>query len=361
MFNLIKLSLRNFRNYEKLFLNLEPGAHIFLGENGAGKTNLIEALEIISTCRSHRTRNDADIIRTNEEAATVEAEYERFGVRQTTRVTLQKRRGHDMRIGSRKISLSELIGNIKTVLFSPDDLMLAKGSPALRRAFIDREICQADKVYLNRLMRYNGILKERNALLKLLKEGAAKSDMLEIYDIQFSKEASFIVSKRIEAIKKLSKAASQTVKEISNDKESLDIIYDQGTSEIILEDDFLKLLKTNFTKDIKRGYTGIGPHVDDLTFRMNSMSLKNYASQGQQRTAVLATKLAEVNFLKEQTDEYPILLLDDVLSELDASRRKKLLEFVVNKNVTAFLTATDDSYIPKDIGIRHTVRYGKVN
>ena len=358
--NLINLSLRNFRNYEKQSLELVPGAHIFLGENGAGKTNLIEALEIISTCRSHRTRNDADIIKTNADNATVEVEYERYGVRQTARVTLQKRRGHDLRIGARKITLSELIGNIKTVLFSPDDLMLAKGSPALRRAFIDREICQANKVYLNRLMRYNGILKERNALLKLLKEGAAKSDMLEIYNIQFAKEAAFIVSKRIETVKELSKVASQTVREISNAKETLEIIYDQGANEITLEEDFLKLLDANFIKDVKRGYTGIGPHVDDLTFRMNSMSLKNYASQGQQRTAVLATKLAEVNFLKEQTDEYPILLLDDVLSELDSDRRKKLLEFVQNKDITAFLTATDDSYIPSNIGIRHTVKKGKI-
>ena len=358
--NLLNLSLRNFRNYEAQSLELTPGAHIFLGENGAGKTNLIEALEIISTCRSHRTRNDIDIIKTEADSATVEVEYERYDVRQTARVTLQRKRGRDMRIGARKISLSELIGNIKTVLFSPDDLMLAKGSPALRRAFIDREICQANKVYLNRLMRYNGILKERNALLKLLKEGMTKSDMLEIYNIQFAKEASFIVKKRMETVKELSKVASQTVREISNDKENLEIIYDQGANEITLEEDFLKLLGSNFIKDLKRGYTGVGPHVDDLTFMMNSMSLKNYASQGQQRTAVLATKLAEVNFLKEQTDEYPLLLLDDVLSELDSDRRKKLLEFVQNKEITAFLTATDDSYIPPNIGIRHTVKDGKI-
>lgn len=360
MLNLIRLSLKNFRNYDDLLLKLKPGVHIFLGENGAGKTNLIEALEIISTCRSHRTRNDADIIKTEADNATVEVEYERYGVKQTARVTLQKRRGRDMRIGAQKITLSELIGNIKTVLFSPDDLMLAKGSPALRRAFIDREICQADKVYLNRLMRYNGILKQRNALLKLIKEGTAKSDMLEIYDIQFAKEACFIVSKRIAAIGELSKVASKTMKEISNDKENLEMIYEQGSNEITLEEDFLKLLRDNFNKDLKRGYTGIGPHVDDLTFRMNSMSLKSYASQGQQRTAVLAAKLAEVNFLKEQTDEYPLVLLDDVLSELDADRRKKLLEFIKNKEITAFLTATDDSYIPNDMGIRHIVKGGKI-
>lgn len=358
--NLINLSLRNFRNYEELSLKLSPGTHIFLGENGSGKTNLIEALEIISTCRSHRTRNDADIIKTNADNAIVEVEYERYGVKQTARVTLQRKRGRDMKIGARKITFSELIGNIKTVLFSPDDLMLAKGSPALRRAFIDREICQADKVYLNRLMRYNGILKERNALLKLLKEGEAKMDMLEIYDIQFAKEASFIVSKRTETIKELSKVASQTMKEISNDKENLEIVYDQGYNEITLEKDFLKMLEANFNKDVKRGYTSIGPHVDDLTFKMNSMRLKNYASQGQQRTAVLATKLAEVSFLKEQTDEYPALLLDDVFSELDADRRKKLLDFVKNKQINAFLTATDDSYIPKDMGIRHIVKDGKI-
>lgn len=355
---LTKISLKNFRNYEEMTLKLELGTHIFLGENGSGKTNLLEALEIISTCRSHRTRNDIDIIKTNANFATVEIEYERYNVNQNMKVTLQKKHGRDMRIGSSKITFSELIGNIKTVLFSPDDLMLAKGSPAVRRAFIDREICQANKIYLNRLMRYNEILKQRNALLKLIKENSTKADMIEIYDIQLVKEASFIVSKRIEAIKELSETASDIAKELSNDKEKLEIIYDQGTNEAVLEDDFIKLLKNNFIKDVRRGFTGVGPHVDDLTFRINSMNLKNYASQGQQRTAVLAAKLSELKFLKDQTGEYPLLLLDDVLSELDSDRRKKLLEFVKNEGIATFLTATDDSYIPKDIGIKHIVKNG---
>lgn len=354
------IRLRNFRNYEELELELLPGAHIFLGENGAGKTNLIEAAEIISTCRSHRTRNDGDIIKKERESAVVEVEYKRYGVLQNMSVTLQRRRGRIMKIGAVKITLSELIGNIKTVLFSPDDLMLAKGAPNLRRSFIDREICQANKVYLNKLMRYNGILKERNALLKMIKDGGGKRDMLEIYDEQFADVASFIVLKRLETIKELSKVASETVKELSGDKESLEIIYDQGQGEATYKDDFIKLLNKNYERDIKRGFTGVGPHVDDLTFRMNSMSLKSYASQGQQRTAVLATKLSEVTFLKEQTDEYPLLLLDDVLSELDEGRRKKLLEFVTGKGITAFLTATDSSYIPENIGIRHIVKNGKI-
>ena len=357
---LFGLTLRNFRNYENLSLKLKPGVHILLGENGAGKTNLLEALEIVSALRSHRTRNDADIIRKDEREAFVEAEYERYEVKSSVSVTLQRRRGRVMRIGSGKAAVSEIIGNIKTVLFSPDDLMLAKGAPSLRRSFIDREICQASRIYLDNLMRYNGVLKERNALLKRIKEGLSNSDILEIYDAELAKYASLIVKKRIETVKELSDTAAKTVSELSGERENFEIIYSQEFSETIDEKDFLKLLKENYNKDIQRGFTGIGPHIDDLTFKMNGMSLKNFASQGQQRTAVLATKLSEVTFLKEQTDEYPILLLDDVLSELDENRRIKLLDFVDKKGITTFLTATDNSYIPENIGIRHYVNNGKI-
>lgn len=357
---LVSIYLRNFRNYEELFLELNKGAHIFLGDNGAGKTNLIEAVEIASTCRSHRTRNDRDLIQKDKDSSFVEVEYSRYEVKQKTSVALQKRRGRVLKIGSRKITLSELIGNIKTVLFSPDDLMLAKGAPSIRRSFIDREICQANKIYLNKLMRYNTVLKERNALLKLIKENSAKKNMLEIYDEQFAQIASYIVLKRTETVKELSKIASEIVKTLSNERENLKIIYDQENNIANSKEDFIKLLEKNYERDIKRGFTGVGPHVDDLNFEMNGMSLKNYASQGQQRTAVLAAKLSEVNFLKSQTDEYPILLLDDVLSELDKDRRNKLLEFVMDKGITAFLTATDNSYIPPDIGKRYTVKNGKI-
>lgn len=357
---LLGLTLRNFRNYENLEIKLTPGAHILLGENGAGKTNIIEALEIVSTCRSHRTRNDADMIRKDEKEAFVEAEYERYGVKSTVSVLMQKRRGRVMNIGYRKASLSEVIGNVKTVLFSPDDLMLAKGAPGLRRSFIDREICQASKIYLDNLMRYNSVLRQRNALLKRLKEGFGNRDILEIYDTELAKYASIIVKKRMETVKKLSVSAAKTVSELSDDREEFEIIYEQEIGETIDEEDFLKVIKNNYTKDMQRGFTGIGPHIDDLTFKMNGMSLKNFASQGQQRTAVLATKLSEVTFLKEQTEEYPLLLLDDVLSELDENRRKKLLDFVIKKGITTFLTATDNSYIPEDIGIRHIVKNGNV-
>lgn len=355
-----QISLRNFRNYLDLKLPLQNGVNIFLGENGAGKTNLIEAVEILSTCRSHRTRNDSDIINKEAENTFVSLEFMRHDFTNTVSVALQRRGSKILRVGERKIELKELIGNVKTVLFSPDDLMLIKGAPNIRRSFIDREICQASRIYLDKLMQYNRILKQRNALLKLFKEGGGNMEMLEIYDIELANVAEFIVKKRIEAIEKLSKWANQTVMELSDNKETLEILYEQTHEKLICKEDYIKILKEVRNRDMKRGFTGVGPHLDDLTFVMNGMSLKKFGSQGQQRTVVLAAKLSEVTFIKEQTEEYPILLLDDVLSELDENRRLKLLEFVNVEGLTTFLTATDNSYLPPNIGFIYSVKENNI-
>ncbi|MBR3623002.1 MAG: DNA replication/repair protein RecF [Selenomonadaceae bacterium] len=358
--NIKKIYLTNFRNYSSLELKLNNGVNIFLGENGAGKTNILEALSLASVTVSYRTRTDSDLIKWENDSAEIRVEYERYGVTSEIKLILHKRGRKEIFVNSNKSSAKEIVGNLTTVVFSPEDLMLVKGAPSLRRSFIDREISQASPFYMDNLMRYNKVLKERNSLLKQLKEGGSR-ELLDIYDMQLARYAAFVAAKRIEAVGRLDKIAKAIGVEISSNKESFGLQYSLSGVENISEEYYLKKLKEMRERDIMRGSTGVGPHLDDLIFTINENELKKYGSQGQQRTAVLGMKLSEVIFLKEEKDEYPLLLLDDVLSELDEYRRNALVKYLKNENITTVLTATDDSYIPKDMGRIYTVGNGEVS
>lgn len=236
------------------------------------------------------------------------------------------------------------------VLFSPEDLMLIKGAPLIRRRFIDIELSQISKIYYNELVQYNRLLLQRNNLLKKIRENKNLLSMLDTWNEQIAKSAAFILQKRLKGIEKLSKLAQKIHYEISQKTEVLTIKYNiyNYKNECLntFEDIFnfyINILKKHQDNDIYRGTTSVGPHRDDIDFFINDISLKSFGSQGQQRSSVLSLKLSELEFLKSETGEYPILLLDDVMSELDTHRRDNLLTLLQNNNVQTLITATDKS------------------
>lgn len=352
------LQLKNYRNYEFLDLELSPLIQIFFGKNAQGKTNILESIYFSAIGRSHRTRNDDDLIAWNENFAKIDLDVENFGVPNNFRFDLI--RGKTPKLFSNSISIrrSELIGKLKTVLFSPEDLSLIKGSPALRRRFLDIELSQSSPRYYRDLIDYKKIFSNRNAVLKQLKDQPSKKDLLDVLDVlddQFSAVATRIIQKRIEAVKKFSILAQDFQHSISDSQEILSVEYK------IHHDvqDVQTWLKKNRQHEIFKGSTRIGPHRDDLHFSINGFDAKIYCSQGQQRTIALAIKLAELEFLKDET--YPILLLDDVMSELDSTRRKKLLEYLMTKQIQTMITATDATIFPKDsIDKMFEVESGKI-
>ena len=248
------------------------------------------------------------------------------------------------------IRMKDLVGTINVVLFSPEDLFLIKGAPAGRRRFLDMEISQADPSYFYDLAVYTRLLTQRNTLLKRVRDGEADESEIPLWDVQIVPRAVNLIKKRIDTVKKLDELASGTQREISGGREKLSLRYElHGADGDMTKDLFSwynEKLAESLRLDIVRGVTRFGPHRDDLAFFVNGTDLRAFGSQGQQRTGVLSLKLAELAFFKEETGEYPILLLDDVMSELDRDRREKLLSFIRGEKMQALITATDEAYFP---------------
>lgn len=347
-----RLELQHFRNYEQLSLNLPPGTTAFLGANAQGKTNILEAIVLASLGRSHRTSQEEDLIAWEQAGATVGINFERLEVQHRLDVRLSRQGRKEILFNGHPIKAKDLIGQLNIVLFSPEDLLLVKGVPALRRRFLDMEISQASPTYYRRLLRYHRFLQQRNLLLKRIRNREQSLDALDSWDEGLAGEAAGIVTKRREAIKKINMLANLMHRRITANQESLAVKYslhgmdeDGAIAEEELTAWYREQLHRRRTEDIARGITTIGPHRDDLLLAVNGNSLRAFGSQGQQRTGVLALKLAELEFIRSETGEYPILLLDDVMSELDASRREHLLGFIKDR-VQTLITATDDAYLP---------------
>ncbi|MBQ1914313.1 MAG: DNA replication/repair protein RecF [Selenomonadaceae bacterium] len=361
------LSLKNYRNYAALDLQLSPNINILLGANAQGKTNLIEAIYYASFGHSHRTRTDAELILWEEREGTLRIDFERMGVPNVLEFLFHREKRRNILFNGHPIRPRELIGNLNTVLFSPEDLLLVKGAPAGRRRFLDGEISQASPSYYQELLRYNKILVQRNTLLKRIRERKAKPEMLEPWDIQLAESAEKITSKRLEAIKKLNMLANLMHRRISGNRENLSVSYEihgQKSGEMTndLKTWYNKKMEESREQDVFRGSTGIGPHHDDVILEVNGINLRSFGSQGQQRTGILALKLAELEFLRSGTGEYPVLLLDDVMSELDAARRKQLLDFIRRERIQTLVAATEEAYFPQDyIGTCYDVREGTVS
>ena len=322
-----KLFLQNFRNYESEQFTFSEGLNVLFGKNAQGKTNCAEAVFYLCTGASLRIRHDKQLIKMGAEHARITAEAQnRYG-----KVTLEAdifENKREIRVNGTKISKNaDLMGHINSVFFSPGELRLIQDGPDERRRFMNLSISQTSPAYYTALLRYNKILDQRNALLKN-SDYSLVLDTLPIWDEQLCQYAAIIVKKREEFLQKLAPYAKEFHAYLTDSGEELDVSSDkkyEGDEEEIAKT-LLRRLSNNYDKDLRLGFTTVGPHRDDLSLLISGVDAKAYASQGQTRTAALALKLAEVQIFKELSGEYPILILDDVMSELDLPRRKKLLK-----------------------------------
>jgi DNA replication and repair protein RecF len=358
------LSLINYRNYEDLKIDFINNINIFIGQNAQGKTNIVEAIYYAAMGKSHRSNNDQELIKWQKNNAMIKLDFTRLEIENNLNFQFKLAQNKEIIYNSHNIKPKDLIGLLNVVLFSPEDLSLIKGAPAGRRRFLDTEISQANPAYYKQLLQYNRIILQRNNLLKKIKERKAVKDLLDSWDEQLVILAEKITKKRIESVKKLNMLANLMHRKISTNKENLEISYDingwDNDENLKLLDFYYKKISENRELDIVRGSTSIGPQRDDIILKVNNVNLRTFGSQGQQRTGVLALKLAELEFIKSETGEYPILLLDDVMSELDFNRREQLLSFIKDK-IQTFITATDRNYFPGNITAKiFKVEQGKI-
>lgn len=340
------LSLRNYRNYAEVDLDTDHRVNVFIGRNAQGKTNLLESIYMLALTKSHRTAKDRDLIRFGEDRAVLAAAAERRLGDCTLQLELTAQ-GKRARInGLEQRKLSDYIGTLNVVLFAPEDLEIVKGSPAVRRRFLDMEIAQVQPSYLHSLNQYQKVLVQRNNFLKSGAGAAPGSDvMLSVWNEQLADYGSKIMRRRQKFITKLQTWAESVHGGITAGKETLAVSYAPSVEvsdeddETVLFDRFMVKLSQTKEQDLRRGATSVGPHRDDVTFRIDGKDAYSFGSQGQQRTAALSLKLAEIELIKQETGEYPVLLLDDVLSELDRSRQEHLVETFRSK-VQTFITTT---------------------
>ncbi|MFD1125152.1 DNA replication/repair protein RecF [Lentilactobacillus raoultii] len=349
------ISLRNFRNYIDQSLKFSAGINVFLGKNAQGKTNLLEAIYVLALTRSHRTSNEKELINWQSQTAQLKG-------------TIQKQLGKvpiELDLGLKgkrakvnhleQAKLSSYVGQLNVILFAPEDLSIVKGAPQIRRKFMDMEFGQMSNRYLYNSAQYKKILKQRNRYLRDLQH-KAQSDriFLDVLSDQLSAYGAEIIYQRIKLLRKLEHFAKIIHTEISQGKEQLTFVYQTAVSnkQLVSVESIYHSLLSKFSdikeKEIQRGTTLLGPHRDDLKFAINQKEVQSFGSQGQQRTTALSVKLAEIDLMKEQTNEYPILLLDDVLSELDAYRQTHLLTAIQNK-VQTFLTTTSLSDVQQEL------------
>lgn len=321
------LKLKNFRNYPFLEFSLEDGPTIFYGDNAQGKTNILEAAYISGTTKSHRGTKDRDVIKFGEEEAHIESVIEKNGLDYKIDIHLKKNSPKGIAINKFPIKkASELFGIVHYVFFSPEDLNIIKNGPSERRRFLDMELSQLDKVYLNHLSNYNRIINQRNHLLKEIygKESKDKKDMLDVWDMQLVRHGTAIIERRKKFVEEINSIISSIHYNLTGGKESIYISYEPGNGSLPLE----KALLKNRERDIRLKSTSVGPHRDDLCFMMEKIDIRKFGSQGQQRTSALSLKLAEIEIVKKEIGDTPILLLDDVLSELDSHRQQYLLDSI---------------------------------
>lgn len=340
------LQLKNYRNYSELKLSFENKVNVIIGENAQGKTNVMESIYVLAMAKSHRTSNDKDLIRWDTEYAKIEGRVRKKHGPIPMEMVISKK-GKKARFNHiEQQKLSQYVGNLNVIMFAPEDLHLVKGSPQVRRRFIDMEIGQVSPVYLHDISQYQKILQQRNHYLKMLQMKKQQDlTMLEVLTEQFIETAVKIISKRFEFLHLLEKWATPLHKGISRNLETLKIHYRPSVdvSEEQVLSKMIEVFEEKFSKvklkEIERGVTLFGPHRDDLIFHVNDRDVQTFGSQGQQRTTALSLKLAEIELIHSEIGEYPILLLDDVLSELDDYRQSHLLNTIQGK-VQTFVTTT---------------------
>ncbi len=346
--------LNNFRNYTLQTVQLGEGTNVFFGNNAQGKTNFLESVRYMSIGKSMRTSREKELIKWNEDCARIKAIVQHGSITKRLDIVLAQQKSKTVKINSVPITkIGELMGVVATVLFSPDEIGIIKNSPADRRRFIDIALCQLSKAYFYALNRYNKILLQRNTLLK---SGRVDENSLEVWDLQLVEEGTRIAKSRAGFVKRLEKFAGDNHAYLSSDKEKLTLEYEGITGETAEEisQKMLDELKINREKDLRQGYTHSGIQTDDLKVSVNGTDIRKFGSQGQQRTAALSLKMAEVDLYFQEKDEYPILLLDDVFSELDKTRQERLLQKI--KGLQTIITCTHFEFSNME-----NIRYFKVH
>jgi DNA replication and repair protein RecF len=349
------IQLKNFRNYDELQLDFHPNLNIFLGQNAQGKTNILEAIHFLALTRSHRTSHDKELIAWNEKEMKVLGTVEKTHATVPLEVQLTSKGRIAKANHLKENRLADYIGQLNLIMFAPENLELVKGSPAVRRKFMDMEIGQIRPVYLYDSMRYNRALKERNSYLKFDKD-KIDPHFLAVLDEQLVEHGTKIMLERENFIGKLENYAQKIHQQLTHGLEHLKIIYSKNVA-----NDFLAALLERRELDIFRHQTSKGPHRDDLQFFVNDINVADFGSQGQQRTVALSVKLAEIDLIFEETGEYPILLLDDVMSELDNNRQLDLIATALDKTQTFITTTTLDHLKNMPDGLRiFNVEKGKI-
>ncbi len=333
------LELSDFRNYETLSISFDKGTNILFGDNAQGKTNILEAIYVSATTKSHKGSKDKEIINFNKEEAHIRTYLEKEDVEYRVDMHLRKNKSKGIAIDGQKIKkAADLLGLLNVVFFSPEDLSIIKNGPAERRRFADMELCQLDSFYLYNLNNYNKIINQRNKLLKDMYFNQNLKETLNIWDSQLVSYGSKIIEKREAFAKQLCEIIGDIHKKLSGGKEELIVNYEPD----VKVDDFELKMKENQEKDIRFKLTSTGPHRDDFSFLVNGIDIRKYGSQGQQRTAALSLKLSEIELVKKITKDTPLLLLDDVLSELDSNRQNYLLNSIGDIQTIITCTGLDE-------------------
>ena len=357
-----EIFFKDWRNLAEVKFCPDSATNIFLGQNAQGKTNILEAINFASLLRS-RAGKESELIRWGENAAILRVKYSKADISHELAIEISSERKRRIFLDGNPIRPRELISKLNSVFFSPEDLFMFKSSSTTRRKFLDAQISQAMPIYFLELSKYSRLVEIRNALLKKIRDEYTREDELDLWDEQLAIAAENVISKRLRAVSELNFLANSIQEKISAQSENLSIVYDlRGLdSRENIAENFLKLLRARRSKDIQSGLTNFGPHRDDLKFFINGHELKLFGSQGQLRTAALALKLSELQFLKAETGEYPLLLLDDVMSELDSARREMLLDFLSREKIQTLITATDRAYFPTQLaGKIFSVAAGRV-
>ena len=349
-----KIKIYNFRNYKNEEINLEKNINIFYGKNAQGKTNIIEAIYLCGLGKSFRTNKDKEMIKLNENKSYVEVEFEKSDRDGKIKIELENKK--NIYLNNIKLKkLSELLGNLNVVIFTPDDINILKGGPENRRRFLNIMISQLRPNYLNVLNLYKKTIEERNNYLRLIKEENKSEELLDIWDEKLAEYAEKIVNYRKEFINKISNKIVEIHKNITNNNEEIKIEY---LTDCEKKEKYLNLLKQRRKLDIIKGFTTKGIHRDDFVIYINGNQVNVYGSQGQNRTVMLSLKLSELQIIYDEIGEYPILLLDDFMSELDKERRKNFLENIKNNQV--IITCTEKLNLENLNYLEYNVSDGKI-
>lgn len=333
------IELKNFRNYGQLNLSLDEGTNILFGDNAQGKTNILEAAYVSGTTKSHKGSKDKEMIRFGEQEAHLRTIVLKQQKEYQIDIHLKQNRAKGIAVNKMPLKkASELFGILNMVFFSPEDLNIIKNGPSERRRFLDLELCQLDKIYLADLTNYNKILNQRNKLLKDLNFRPELRDTLPIWDMQLVETGRRVIARRKKFVEEISEIVHQIHYRISGEKEELLLSYEPDVEDIFFEDELSRAKE----RDLKYYQTSVGPHRDDLLFSIQGVDIRKFGSQGQQRTSALSLKLSEIELVRAAIHETPVLLLDDVLSELDSNRQNYLLNNISDTQTIITCTGLDE-------------------